>query len=66
MRDVFDAVEGLFEDDDVVREPFVGWQLPVPGLDDDFKDLVGKLTNLDPRKRINAKEALAHIWFETI
>lgn len=66
MRDVFDAVEGLFEDDDVVREPFANWQLPMPGLDDDFKDLVGKLTKLDPRKRIDAQEALTHRWFQTI
>ena len=35
-------------------------------MDDDFKDLVKKLTAFDPSRRISAKEALEHPWFEDI
>ncbi|KAI0101723.1 kinase-like domain-containing protein [Nemania sp. FL0031] len=31
--------------------------------DVDFRDLVSKMTNLDPRRRITAREALKHPWF---
>jgi serine/threonine protein kinase len=43
------------------RRPFALWKSPL--LDADFKDLIGKMTNFDPRKRITAEEALQHPWF---
>ncbi|EER22935.1 hypothetical protein D8B26_004514 [Coccidioides posadasii str. Silveira] len=41
-------------------KPFSDW----PNVDDDnFKDLIRRMTNLDPRKRATAREVLAHSWF---
>ena len=35
-----------------------------PGVtDDEFKELIRRMTNLDPKKRITASEALEHPWF---
>jgi serine/threonine protein kinase len=40
--------------------PFWEW----PNVtDDSFKDLIRKMTNLDPSKRATASEALEHPWF---
>lgn len=36
------------------------------GLDCDFKDLIMRLMSVDPRKRLTAKEALAHEWFAEV
>ncbi|CAG8957119.1 hypothetical protein HYFRA_00009320 [Hymenoscyphus fraxineus] len=33
-------------------------------VDAEFRDLVGRMTNLDPAKRITAREALEHPWFK--
>jgi serine/threonine protein kinase len=44
------------------RRPFSLWRSDV--LDADFKDLIRKMTHFDPRKRISAREALAHPWFK--
>ncbi|KUL81330.1 hypothetical protein ZTR_10085 [Talaromyces verruculosus] len=41
------------------RQPFQHWSYVEPEL----RDLVGKMTNLDPTKRISATEALQHRWF---
>ncbi len=41
------------------RAPFRNWH-PV---DPQFQDLVCKMTCLDPRRRITAREALQHPWF---
>ncbi|EER39169.1 conserved hypothetical protein [Histoplasma capsulatum H143] len=41
------------------RMPFEAWE-PV---DPEFRDLVGKMTNLDPTRRITARQALEHSWF---
>jgi serine/threonine protein kinase len=41
------------------RKPFSLWHY----VGVDFKDLVTKKTNLDPAKRITAREALEHPWF---
>ncbi|KAI0007845.1 kinase-like protein [Xylariaceae sp. FL0662B] len=46
------------------RRPFSLWKSDV--LDPDFKDLIGKMTKFDPRKRITAQEALEHVWFQDI
>ncbi|PKY01354.1 putative calcium/calmodulin dependent protein kinase [Aspergillus campestris IBT 28561] len=43
--------------------PFAEW----PEITDpDFKDLISGLTNLDPAKRITARQALAHPWLAGI
>lgn len=41
------------------RKPFQRWAYVEP----DLRDLVSKMTNLDPRKRITARDALQHQWF---
>jgi serine/threonine protein kinase len=41
------------------RQPFERWGYVEP----DLRDLVSKMTNLDPTKRITAREALEHHWF---
>lgn len=46
------------------RTPFRLWKSDV--LDPDFKDLIQKMTNFDPRKRITAQQALEHPWFQGI
>ncbi|KAG5301891.1 calcium/calmodulin dependent protein kinase [Histoplasma ohiense] len=44
------------------RKPFSLWK----GADEDFKSLICSMTNFDPAKRITAREALAHKWFEGV
>jgi serine/threonine protein kinase len=44
------------------RRPFGMWQ----NLDPTFKDLVVRMMNVDPTRRLTAKEALAHTWFVDI
>jgi serine/threonine protein kinase len=44
------------------RRPFGLWQ----DLDPTFKDLVVRMMNVDPTKRLTAKEALAHTWFADV
>lgn len=44
------------------RQPFQRWSYVEPEL----RDLVGKMTNLDPTRRITAREALQHRWFSEI
>jgi serine/threonine protein kinase len=48
-----------FDGEEKKRKPFPRWY-PV---DPQFKDLVGKMTCLDPLRRITAREALQHPWF---
>lgn len=44
-------------------KPFSEW----PDVSDEaFKDLIRGLTNLDPRKRITARQALEHPWFADV
>lgn len=45
------------------RQPFHLWQHI---KDEDFKDLIMKMANFDPRKRITAREALEHKWFKNV
>ena len=61
-REIFEAIEEACRD--VPKEPLRDSQ--PPGFDDDSKDLVIKLTKLDPRKRITAQEALEHRWFQGV
>ncbi|KAL2185840.1 kinase-like protein [Thermothelomyces heterothallicus CBS 203.75] len=49
----------LFDGTGKKRRPFNRWY-PV---DPQFKDLISKMTCLDPRRRITAREALKHPWF---
>lgn len=42
-----------------LRKPFEKWYF----VDEQFRDLVGRMTRLDPAKRITASEALEHPWF---
>lgn len=44
---------------DARRAPISVWR----DGDKDFKDLLSKMTSLDPTKRITAREALKHPWF---
>lgn len=48
-------------EDDIPYRPFSDW----PDVSDsEFKDVVCKLMNLDPFKRITASQALEHPWFK--
>lgn len=44
------------------RTPVSMWN----GIDPDLKDLIARLTRFEPEKRISAREALAHKWFEDV
>lgn len=44
------------------RAPFASWL----NLDPGFQDVVGKMTTVDPERRITAHDALAHRWFAEI
>lgn len=35
-------------------------------VDEEFRDIVTKLTSLDPARRITTKEALTHPWFQDV
>ena len=41
------------------------WSYPFPILSAQSKDLIFKLLQYDPKKRLNAEEALDHPWFKT-
>ncbi|TKW50694.1 Cyclin-dependent kinase 1 [Colletotrichum tanaceti] len=41
------------------RSPFALWQY----VDEELRDLIAKMTNFDPARRITAHEALNHPWF---
>jgi serine/threonine protein kinase len=47
-------------EENIPYEPFTDW--PDAG-DEDFKDLIGRMMNLDPTKRITARKGLDHAWF---
>ncbi|RDK43510.1 hypothetical protein M752DRAFT_283201 [Aspergillus phoenicis ATCC 13157] len=56
---VFNITLNGFNQENPVR-PFLLWK----GVDDDFKSLICAMTNFDPRRRLTAREALAHKWFD--
>ncbi|KAF3491598.1 uncharacterized protein GIQ15_01115 [Arthroderma uncinatum] len=58
---VFEIIRDGF-DKEHPRKPFSIWK----GVDEDFKSLICSMTNFDPAKRITAREALAHKWFEGV
>ncbi|RMY08536.1 hypothetical protein D0868_04747 [Hortaea werneckii] len=47
--------------DYIPYKPFVEW--PEKQQDESLRDVITRLVNLDPNKRITAKEALMHPWF---
>ncbi|KAI9681343.1 MAG: hypothetical protein M1817_002626 [Caeruleum heppii] len=47
--------------DDIPYEPFSRWE---NAGNEVFQDLVARMMNLDPRKRITARQGLEHAWFE--
>lgn len=42
------------------RKPFALWHY----VDAELRDLITKMPNLDPARRITAREALEHPWFQ--
>ncbi|OAT02377.1 serine/threonine protein kinase, variant [Blastomyces dermatitidis ER-3] len=44
------------------RKPFSMWE----DVDECFRDLITKMTSLDPTRRITAREALEHPWFQDV
>lgn len=56
---IFEVTRDGFNKDNP-RRPFSLWE----GVDEDFKHLICAMMNFDPEKRITAREALAHKWFE--
>jgi serine/threonine protein kinase len=59
-RDLVLAVMELFTSDNP-RKPFSMWD----DVDESFRDVVAKMTSLDPKRRITAREALNHPWFRS-
>lgn len=58
---VFEIIRDGFNQENP-RKPFYLWK----GTDEDFKSLICGMTNFDPTKRITAREALTHKWFEGV
>jgi serine/threonine protein kinase len=58
--EIFQAVRSSFNAE-YPRVPFTLWQ--DEAIDDDFKDLITKMANLNPEQRITARKALEHKWF---
>jgi serine/threonine protein kinase len=44
------------------RKPFSMWD----GFDECFRDAITKMMSLDPARRITAREALEHPWFQNV
>ncbi|EGE08041.1 CMGC/CDK protein kinase [Trichophyton equinum CBS 127.97] len=60
-RDIVVAVADGFTPEDP-RKPLSMWE----DVDEPFRDIVAKMTSLDPARRITAKDALEHPWFNHI
>ena len=56
------GITETFAKENIARKPFDRWLY----VDVQFRDLVSKMTNLDPASRITAREALEHPWFEGV
>ncbi|KXG50057.1 uncharacterized protein PGRI_060240 [Penicillium griseofulvum] len=50
-------------DENIPYKPFTEWP---DVIDMAFKDLIGRLMNLDPAKRLTAREVLEHLWFADV
>lgn len=55
------AVADEFTTDDP-RQPISMWS----DIDESFRDIIVKMTSLDPARRITAKDALEHSWFQDV
>ena len=57
------------DDDEIIENVKKGvfdkWSYPFPLLSEQAKDLIFKLLQYDPKKRISAEQALEHPWFKT-
>ena len=57
------------DDDEILKNVEIGVydksSYPYPSLSSYAKDLINELLQYDPKKRINAEEALEHQWFKT-
>jgi serine/threonine protein kinase len=64
--EIFQVVASEFAEGGQPRRPFRLWE----GIDvdqaDAFRSLVLGLTNFDPAKRLTARQALEHEWFEDV
>jgi serine/threonine protein kinase len=60
-RKVLEIIWEGRHDKDIPYRPFAEWK---DGGDEVFKDFVGGMLHLDPRKRMTAKKALEHEWWE--
>lgn len=63
--EIFTVVRSGFNEQNP-RKPFRLWKSEVLGFDQDFKDLVRRMTSFDPDMRVAAREALAHKWFADV
>lgn len=61
--EIFQVVRSSFNAE-YPREPFSLWQDET--IDEDFRDLIVKMANFNPEKRITAREALEHTWFRDV
>ncbi len=61
--EIFQAARSSFNAE-YPREPFSLWQDEI--IDEDFRDLILRMANFNPEKRITAREALEHKWFMNV
>ena len=61
--EIFQAARSNFNAE-YPREPFSLWQ--DESIDEDFRDLVVKMANFNPERRITAREALEHKWVSNV
>lgn len=61
--EIFQVVRSSFNAE-YPREPFSLWH--DEAIDDDFRDLIVRMANLNPEQRITAREALEHRWFTDV
>ena len=59
-RDLVLAVMTEFTSDHP-RKPFSMWD----DIDEGYRDVVSRMTSLDPKRRITAREALDYPWFRS-
>lgn len=57
---VLDVVKEFTADNP--RKPFAMWE----DVDESFRDVVTQMTSLDPKRRITAREALEHPYFQDV